>query len=471
MQTKYLLRLLIFLVVLTTNVAVAQQFGNTEAIQGIDQLFNDQQFGKTWAIQAIDQQFSKTGAIQAIDHIVAVVNGECITRQELDEIIKISINQLQKQGIQPPANDVLESQLLEREILTRVQLQLAGEIGMTVSDTELERAVNRIADRNKMTKEEFSSVLERDGISYDKFRGEIRKEMLLVRLKDREVIKKIKISEGEVDNFLYTQENSSGSADEYHLSHIMVRIPDQASVAKIESRQQRAETALAKLKNGDDFAQVAAEFSDAADALQGGKLGWRPATQLPEKFTEILKSMIPGELTPIIQSPSGLHILKLLERRGGKEDTVVLIDQSHVRHILIRAGEITSETEARSRIIRLKERLDNGADFEELAQLHSEDPSASQGGDLGWVSPGDTVAEFEQTMNKLQIGLVSEPVQTTFGWHLIQVIERRTKDVSTEQQRREASKAIRVRKSDAAFQEWLQQLRDRAYVEYRTEED
>lgn len=471
MQTKYLLRLLIFLVVLTTNVAVAQQFGNTEAIQGIDQLFNDQQFGKTWAIQAIDQQFSKTGAIQAIDHIVAVVNGECITRQELDEIIKISINQLQKQGIQPPANDVLESQLLEREILTRVQLQLAGEIGMTVSDTELERAVNRIADRNKMTKEEFSSVLERDGISYDKFRGEIRKEMLLVRLKDREVIKKIKISEGEVDNFLYTQENSSGSADEYHLSHIMVRIPDQASVAKIESRHQRAETALAKLKNGDDFAQVAAEFSDAADALQGGKLGWRPATQLPAKFTEILKSMIPGELTPIIQSPSGLHILKLLERRGGKEDTVVLIDQSHVRHILIRAGEITSETEARSRIIRLKERLDNGADFEELAQLHSEDPSASQGGDLGWVSPGDTVAEFEQTMNKLQIGLVSEPVQTTFGWHLIQVIERRTKDVSTEQQRREASKAIRVRKSDAAFQEWLQQLRDRAYVEYRTEED
>ncbi len=440
MRTKYLLRLLIFLVVLTTNVAVAQQFGNTEATQ-------------------------------AIDHIVAVVNGECITRQELDEVLKVSINQLQKQGIQPPANDVLESQLLEREILTRVQLQLAGEIGMTISDTELERAVNRIADRNKMTKEEFSSVLEQDGISYDKFRGEIRKEMLLVRLKDREVIKKIKISEGEVDNFLHTQENSSGNADEYHLSHIMVRIPDQASVAKIESRHQRAETALAKLKNGDDFAQVAAEFSDAADALQGGRFGWRPATQLPAKFTEILKSMKPGELAPIIQSPSGLHILKLLERRGGKEDTVVLIDQSHARHILIKAGEITSETEARSRIIRLKERLDNGADFEELAQLHSEDPSASQGGDLGWISPGDTVAEFEQTMNKLQIGLVSEPVQTTFGWHLIQVIKRRTKDVSTEQQRRKASKAIRARKSDAAFQEWLQQLRDRAYVEYRSEED
>jgi peptidyl-prolyl cis-trans isomerase SurA len=471
MRTKYLLRSLIFLVVLTTNAAVAQQFGNTGAIQGIDQLFNDQQFGNTGAIQAIDQQPDNTGATQAIDHIVAVVNGECITRQELDEILEVSKNQLQKQGIQPPANDVLESQLLEREILTRVQLQLAGDVGITISDTELEQALNRIADRNKMTKEEFSLVLEREGISYDKFRDEIQKEMLLVRLKDREVIKKIKISEGEVDNFLHTQENSSGSADEYHLSHIMVRIPDQASVAKIESRRQRTETALAKLKNGDDFAQVAAEFSDAADAMQGGSLGWRPATQLPAKFTEILKSMKPGELTPIISSPSGFHILKLHERRGGKEDTVALIDQSHVRHILIKAGEITSETEARNRIIRLKERLDNGADFEELAQLHSEDASASKGGDLGWVSPGGTVPEFEQAMNKLQIGLVSEPVQTTFGWHLIQVIERRTKDVSTEQQRRKASKAIRARKSDTAFQEWLQQLRDRAYVEYRSEEE
>jgi len=470
MRTKYLLYSLIFLVVITTNLAVAQQFGNTGAIQGIDQQFIDQQFGKTGAIQAIDQQSDNTEVIQAIDHIVAIVNGECITRGELDEILNMSIKQLQKQGIQAPPNDVLESQLLEREILTRVQLQLASEIGMTVGDIELEQALNRIADKNEMTKEEFYSVLEQEGISYDKFREEIRKEMLLVRLKDREVIKKIKVSEGEVDNFLYTQENSSGSTDEYYLSHIMVRIPEQASVSTIESRRQRAEAALAKLKNGDEFAQVAAEFSDAADALQGGKLDWRPATQLPTKFSEMLQPMEPGELTPIIQSPSGFHILKLLERRGGKRDSVVMIDQSHVRHILIKVSELTSETDARMRIIRLKERLDNGADFEELAQLHSEDPSASGGGDLGWVSPGDTVAEFEQAMNGLQPGIVSEPVQSTFGWHLIQVIERRTKDVSDERQRQEALKTIRARKSEAAFQEWLQQLRDRAYVEYRSEE-
>ena len=438
MHTKYLLCSLFFLVVLTTNNVVAQT--------------------------------NVTDYIEPIDHIVVVVNGECITRGELDEVLRLSIKQLQKQGIQPPENEVLEKQLLEREILTRVQIQLANEIGLTVGDNELEQALNRIADQNKMTKEEFYTVLEKEGISYDKFREEIRKEMLLIRLKEREVIKKIKVSEGEIDNFLHTKEHSADSDNEYLLSHILVRIPDQASVSKIESKRQRAEAALDKLKNGSDFAEVAAEFSDAADALQGGKLEWRPATQLPAMFSDILKSMKSGELTPIIKSPSGFHILKLHERRGGEADSVVVIDQSHVRHILIKVSELTSETEAKIRIIRVKERLDNGEAFEELAKLHSEDPSASGGGDLGWVSPGDTVPEFEQAMNNLQPGIVSEPVQTSFGWHLIQVIERRTKDISKEQQRREASKMIRARKSDTAFQEWLQQLRDRAYVEYRSEE-
>lgn len=439
MRTNYLIHPLIFLVVLTTNLAVAQQSDNT-------------------------------GTIKDIDHIIAIVNEECITRRELDEILKISLKQLQKQGIQPPANDVLEKRLLEREILSLVQLQLASEIGMTIGDTELDQALTRIAKGNKMTKEEFYSVLRQEGISYGKFREEIRKEMLLLRLKEREVIQKIKVSEGEVDNFLYTQANLSDSSDEYLLSHIMVRIPEQASVIKIEIRRQRAEAALAKLKNGDEFAEVAAAFSDAADALEGGRLGWRPVTQLPINFSEVLKLMKPGELTQIIRSSSGFHILKLLERRSKIEYDVVVIDQSHVRHILIKVNELTSTTDAQIRITRLKERLDNDADFEELARLHSEDFTASAGGDLGWVSPGDTVAEFEQAMNGLQLGMVSEPVQSTFGWHLIQVIDRRTKDVSNEHQRRKASKTIRARKSNTAFQEWLQQLRDQAYVEYRYED-
>ena len=439
MRTKYLFSLLFFLVWFATNTVVAQQSDDT-------------------------------GAVKPIDHIVAVVNGECITRQELNEVLNLSIKQLQKQGIEPPSKEILEGQLLEREILTRVQLQLANELGMTVGDTELEKSIIRIAKANKMTKDEFYVVLGQEGISYDKFREEIRNEMLLVRLKDREVIKRIKISEGEVDNFLYSQEHSSGNTDEYQLSHIMIRVPDQASPEKIGNRRQRAEEALAKLKNGDDFAQVAAEFSDAADALEGGKLGWRQATQLPTKFSEILKPMSQNGLTPIIQSSNGFHILKLHDRRGGESKKAVIIDQTHVRHILIRVNELTSDIDARNRIVRLKERLDNGANFEELAKLHSEDASASTGGDLDWVSPGDTVPEFEQSMDRLEPGGISDPVQSTFGYHIIQVLERRTKDVSNERQRQEATKTIRERKSDEAYQEWVQQLRDRAYVEYRSEE-
>jgi peptidyl-prolyl cis-trans isomerase SurA len=426
-----------------------------------------------WFVTAtvVAEQLDDAGVAKPIDHIVVVVNGECITRQELDEVLSLSIKQLQKQGIEPPPRDVLEGQVMEREILTRVQIQLANEIGMNVGDTELEKALNRIANANKMSKEEFFELLGKEGISYDKFREEIRNEMLLVRLKDRQVINKIKISDSDIDNFLYNQEQSAENSDEYQLSHIMIRIPDLASPERIEEKRKRAEKALAKLKNGNDFAQVAAEFSDAGDALEGGKLGWLPAAQLPTKFSKVLKSLPQNELTPIIKSTSGFHILKLHDRRGGEGGSkTIVIDQTHVRHILIKVSQLTSENDAKVRVIRLKERLDNGSDFEELAKIHSEDPSGDRGGDLDWVSPGDTVPEFEKAMDSLQPGEISGPVQSTFGWHLIQVIERRTKDVSNERQRQEATNTIRARKTDPAYQEWLQQLRDRAYVEYRVED-
>jgi peptidyl-prolyl cis-trans isomerase SurA len=426
-----------------------------------------------WFVTAtvVAEQLDDAGVAKPIDHIVVVVNGECITRQELDEVLSLSIKQLQKQGIEPPPRDVLEGQVMEREILTRVQIQLANEIGMNVGDTELEKALNRIANANKMSKEEFFELLGKEGISYDKFREEIRNEMLLVRLKDRQVINKIKISDSDIDNFLYNQEQSAENSDEYQLSHIMIRIPDLASPERIEKKRKRAEKALAKLKNGNDFAQVAAEFSDAGDALEGGKLGWLPAGQLPTKFSKALKSLPQNELTPIIKSTSGFHILKLHDRRGGEGGSkTIVIDQTHVRHILIKVSQLTSENDAKVRVIRLKERLDNGSDFEELAKIHSEDPSGDKGGDLDWISPGDTVPEFEKAMDRLQPGEISGPVQSTFGWHLIQVIERRTKDVSNERQRQEATNTIRARKTDPAYQEWLQQLRDRAYVEYRVED-
>ena len=427
----------------------------------------------TWFVTAtvVAEQLDDAGIAKPIDHIVVVVNGECITRQELDEVLNLSIKQLEKQGIEPPPRDVLEGQVIEREILTLVQIQLATEIGMEVADVELEKALNRIANANKMTKEEFFGLLGKEGISYDKFREEIRNEMLLVRLKDRQVISKIKISDSDIDNFLYNQEQSAENSDEYQLSHIMIRIPDLASPERIEEKRKRAEKALAKLKNGNDFAQVAAEFSDAGDALEGGKLGWLPAAQLPTKFSKVLKSLPQNELTPIIKSASGFHILKLHDRRGGEDGSkTIVIDQTNVRHILIKVSQLTSENDAKVRVIRLKERLDNGSDFEELAKIHSEDPSGDKGGDLDWISPGDTVPEFEKAMDRLQSGEISDPVQSTFGWHLIQVMERRSKDVSNERQRQEARKTIVARKTDPAFQEWLQQLRDRAYVEYHAED-
>jgi peptidyl-prolyl cis-trans isomerase SurA len=316
---------------------------------------------------------------------------------------------------------------------------------------------------------EFYTALERDGISFNRFRDEIRDEIILVRLKEREVNNRVNVTEGEVDNFLHSQQGSSSQDDEYRLAHILIQVPEQANVSQLADRQLRAEAALAQLKNGADFARVAAEFSEASDAMEGGLLDWRPGAQLTKKFAEILASMKPGDITPVIQTSNGLHILKLVDRRNQKASATI-VEQTHARHILIKISELTSEADAKRRIVELKERLDHGGKFEELAKLHSEDGSAPSGGDLGWVSPGDTVPEFEQAMKTLKPGQISEPVQSPFGWHLIQVLENRTQDVSQERQRQSARQAIRARKADAAFQEWLQRLRDRAYVEYRLEE-
>lgn len=438
MGTKFLLRPPVLLAMLTAGIAVAQQPAHP-------------------------------GSIQTIDRIVAIVNENVVTRRELDEMLRAALKQLQKQGVQPPEPTVLEKQLLERLILNRVQLQLAKETGLTVSDTELDQTIRRIAQENKMSLPEFYRALEQDGVSFNKFRDEIRDEIILVRLKEREVNNRINVTEGEVDNFLHIQETSTDNNYEYRLAHILVQLPEQADALKNQAMRQRAETALAQVRKGAEFGQVAAEFSDAADAMSGGVLEWRPAAQLTKKFAEILASMKPGEVTPIIQSPNGFHILKLLDRRDQK-DAITMVDQTHARHILVKINELTSESDARRRIIELKERLDNGGNFEELARLHSEDASAAAGGDLGWVSPGDTVPEFEHAMNALKDGEISGPVQSPFGWHLIQAMEHRSQDMSNERQRQSARQAIRARKADAAFQEWLQRLRDRAYVEYRLEE-
>jgi peptidyl-prolyl cis-trans isomerase SurA len=406
--------------------------------------------------------------VSQIDRIVAVVDREVITYGELQDRIKIVLTQLDKPGTTRPPQDVVEKQVLERLITERLQLQLAAQTGLRVDDVQLDKTVERIAEQNKLSMSEFRSALEKDGVSFRKFREDIRSEIILARLREREVENRINVTEAEIDNLLTTQASRKDVVDEFEISHILIRTKEEASPDELQQLRDKAERALQKLQEGEDFAQVSASFSDAPNALEGGKLGWKSDTQVPALFLDALKPLQPGNFTPVLRSPNGFHILKLDNRRGAS--ATMMVQQTHARHILIKASEIVSEADARHRLEDLKERLENGADFTELARLHSEDGSAGKGGDLGWVNPGDTVPEFEKAMNGLKPGEISTPVQSPFGWHLIEVIERRSQDMTKEAARLKARQEIRARKSDEAYQDWLRELRDRAYVEYRLED-
>jgi peptidyl-prolyl cis-trans isomerase SurA len=352
-----------------------------------------------------------------------------------------------------------------------VQLQLAKESGLRVDDAELDRAINRIAEQNKITMDALRLTLEKDGVVYAKFREDIRNEIVLTRLREREVDNKIVVTDSEIDALLAASANEEMRTDEVNLSHILVVVPENASPEQLQTRRARAEEALAQLTKGADFRTVAAAFSEAPDALRGGEMGWRPGERLPTIFYDAVKSMKPGDTSGILRSANGFHILRLNDRRGGATaQGTTSVQQTHVRHILLKTNELVSEAEARNRLLGLKERLENKADFAELARVHSEDSSASRGGDLGWILPGDTVPEFERAMNNLKPGEISDPVRSPFGWHLIQVIERGTQDVSKERRRLAARQTLRARKADEAYQEWVRQLRDRAYVEVRLED-
>jgi peptidyl-prolyl cis-trans isomerase SurA len=403
--------------------------------------------------------------VAPIDQIAAVVNDDVITSHELNERIAVVEKQLQRQGTPLPDRKVLGKQLLERMIMDMLEAQYAKETGVRVDDAQIDKMLQRIALQNHFPSvDAFRAKLEQQGVDFKKFREEIRGEIISTRLREREVDTKIMITDSEVNNYLAT-EAKMGNNEDYHLAHIFIVIPEQASADKIRASERRANEALDKLHAGADFAQVAAGYSDAKDALDGGDLGWHPADQLQPAFRDVLEKMQPGQVSPLLRSPNGFHIIKLVERRH--HDQPMLITQTHVRHILIKTSDQVSDSEARKRILDIKKRIEAGASFAEQARLYSQDGSAAQGGDLGWVSPGETVGEFEKAMNALQPGEMSGPVQTGFGWHLIQVLGRRTADVSEEQKRQQARLAIHAFKSDEAWQDWLRQLRDRAYVEYR----
>jgi len=411
--------------------------------------------------------------VRLVDRIVAVVNSEVITRSELAERVLVAERQLKRQNTPMPEARVLERQVLDRLILEKAQLQLAKETGLRVDEVQLDRTLSRIAENNKMTLAAFRQALERDGIQFDRFRDEIRSEIMLTRLREREVDDKIQISDSEIE--LYMAENAGPGAAlgdvEYNIAHVLIRLPEQATPESIQAARARAEKAIAEAKAGGDFAKLAASYSDAPDALAGGQMGWRSHDRLPELFSGALKDLRPGDVSQVLRSPAGFHVLKLVERRGGSAAiSGAPVRQTRARHILIKTSEVVSENDARRRLSDLRERIANGADFAEMARLNSQDGSASKGGDLDWIYPGDTVPDFERGMDELKIGEISQPVKSPFGYHLIQVMERRVADVSAERRRLQARQALRERRADEAFQDWLRQLRDRTYVEIRLED-
>lgn len=401
-----------------------------------------------------------------VDRIVAVVNNEPITATQLRESLERAIRRLAQQGTELPPREALERQMLERLILERAQLQRARELGLQVDEGMLERAIGRVADNNRMTLEALRNALDKDGIPWRRFRDEIRTELLLQRLREREVDSRIVVTEAEVDNFIATNPDAF-SGREYRLAHILLRAPEGASPAQLDALLVRAKQIQRRLEEGEEFAAVAASVSDAPDAMNGGELGWRSRDRLPAIFAEALETLRPGEVSPILRSAAGVHLVKLIEVRGG-ELGAESVQQTRVSHILIHTSEVLSDAEAESRLKGLRERIVLGnADFAELAKAHSADPSAAKGGELGWIYPGDTVPEFERAMNALAPGEISEPIRSPFGWHLIKVHERRQQDVSDERKRAMARAALRQRKAEDAFEDWIRQLRDSTYVEYR----
>jgi peptidyl-prolyl cis-trans isomerase SurA len=420
--------------------------------------------------------FAQGGKPEEIDRVVAVVNADAITATELGARMRTVERQLRAQNVQMPPEEALRSQVLERMIIDRAQVQFARESGLRIDDAQIDRAVLGIAQQNRLTLPQLRQRLEQDGVEFASFREDVRGEILIGRLREREVDQRVVISEADIDALLAEQgpgTEAGARSGEFNLGHILLRVPENASAEQIARQRTRGEELLRELEGGADFGRLAASFSDAPEAMSGGGLGWRSTDRLPELFVQAIQRLRPGQVSPLIRSPNGFHVLKVLDRRdagSGARLGGAPVQQTHARHILIRQTELVPEVEALRRLREIRERVTNGtARFEDMARQYSSDGSASNGGDLGWIYEGDTVPEFARAMDELKPGELSEPVRSPFGWHLIQVLERRTDSASPERVRMQARQVLRERRSDEAYQEWLRQLRDRTYVEYRLE--
>lgn len=401
-----------------------------------------------------------------IDYIVAVVNEDVITWSELESRLQQVSKQILKRGGQLPDTDRLRRQVLERMIQEQLQLQMAKIAGIRVDDDTVTRVLENIARDNGMSLSQFRATVEREGTPFAKLRENVRKEIIVARLRKSRVEQRITVTDSEVENQLAKM---GAAPTEYHIAQILIATPEAPSPEDLARTRARAQEILQRLRDGADFAQTALAVSDGQEALTGGDMGWRKLGQLPTPFTDVVPKMQPGEVSSLIQSTNGWHIVKLLEVRNNRQPKIV--QQTLARHILIRPNALLSDDAARQKLAALRERIVAGEDFATLAKAFSDDKaSAAEGGSLSWTTPGSLVPEFQQQMDTLGPGEISAPFKTRFGWHIVQVMSRRQQDISAELERREAREQIRKRKTEEAITNWLRRLRDEAYVEIRLEQ-
>jgi peptidyl-prolyl cis-trans isomerase SurA len=406
---------------------------------------------------------SFTVKAELLERIVAVVEDNVILDRELTFELNNIVKKLKANNVMIPPAFILRKQVLERLIIDKLQRQLAARSGIRVSDEMLRSSVTEIARNNGLSVDEFRKELENQGISFQSFEENIRNEIIINQLRAREIGGRIKVTDREVKHYLETQGDIGEEKVQYHLGHILVSIPEAASSTVIQKAKGKASKVIADLRAGADFKQTAVAVSDGGNALKGGDLGWRTVGEIPTLFVDSVIKLQQGEIAELIRSPSGFHIIKIIELKGlGKH----MVTKTRVRHILVKTNELIDDAEAKKRLLLLKERISDGDDFATLARSNSDDKgSAIKGGDLDWVGPGSLVAPFEAAMSQLAINEISEPVQTQFGWHIIQVLEREDRDNSVEHKKNRVREEIRKRKIEEETELWLRRLRDEAFVD------
>ena len=404
-------------------------------------------------------------AEQPLDRVAAIVDNDVVMLSQYQSRLKEVQQTISKRGVELPSDDVLRQQVMERLIIDAIQLQMAERSGIRVSDEELSASMATIAERNGLTQKEFEQALAADGLSLHDAQEQIRQEMIISRVRQYRVTERIQVSDQEVQNFLTSDLGKMQLAEEYQLANILIPVPDGATSAELDQAQKTVATIMQKLNQGGDFAQLAITYSASENALEGGDMGWRKAAQLPPPFDRLVGEMAMGQVTEPSRTAGGIIMLKLLDKRGGE---VMYLDEVHVRHILLKPSEIRSPEATEKLATRLYERLRNGEDFSTLAKQFSEDPgSALNGGDLNWVDPNSLVPEFRTEVANNAIGELSKPFASQFGWHVLQVLDRRSTDSSTQVREQQALNLLRNRKYDEELQTWLRQIRDEAYVEIK----